>query len=104
MVKKESTQKKKTLGNTIARIAFRLLIVIAVLIFIYAFYEKIDFSGSSFTPKSSKDTTSSSNVPSELKWFDDFKGVENIPNKNTKKQKDSSGGNFLQYEAAKNKK
>ncbi len=102
MAKEESVQKKKTLGNTIARIVFKSLIAVAILIFMYVFYEKVDFSGSSYTPKNSGSSYNSS-TPNELKWFNDFKGVENVPNKNAKKQSSGGSQNFMQYEAAKNK-
>lgn len=101
MAKNESLQ-KENLRNTLLRVGIKTAIGLGIIVFIYVFYEKIDFSANSFSPKSSGKTSSA--APSELKWFNDFKGVENVPVQNSKqKEKSSSGGNFLQYEAAKNK-
>jgi|GEM_PF-3694060 len=102
MKKDEPLQKKKTLGNTILRLGIRGSIAIAVIVFFYFFYSKIDFSSTSYAPKTGYNKNAS-NTPNELKWFDDFKGVENVGGSGDRQQ--SSGQqNFLQYESNKNKK
>jgi hypothetical protein len=57
--------------------------------------DKADFSSGSMTFDSPKKKSNNAYIPSDLKWFDSFKGVENVPNKN-KKDKNSSK-NFMNY-------
>lgn len=96
MKKEYKIQKKKTLGRTIADITFKVLVVIAVLLFTYILYDKADFSTTNvaYSAPKSKPTNS---VPSELKWFEHFKGVENVPDKKQEEKK-KSGGTGFQYQ------
>ena len=93
MKKSYGIQKKETLGKKISNIVFKVLVGVAVLIFCYIAYDKVDFSTNSisFTSKQKNDSRNAY-VPSELKWNDPFKGIENIPDKNAKKS-DSEGSN-----------
>lgn len=97
MKKEYGIQKKKTLGRTIANIAFKVLVGIAVIIFAYILYDKVDYSTGKMSYSSTKSTPSAS-VPSQLKWFDDFKGIENVPDKNAKKKKESNGSTGFNYQ------
>lgn len=95
-------QKKKTVLRTILNILYKILIAIAITIFAYIIYDKADFSTNSMDFKSmKKKDTSQKNLPSDLKWFDDFKGVENVPKKKTEKQKASNGNTGFRYEGFK---
>lgn len=98
MKKNYTTQKKKSLANTISNILFKILVGIAVLIFSYIIYDKTDLSSGSMNFSSTKKKSNNNYAPSDLKWFDSFKGVENVPDKNSKDKKNSSGTkNFLNY-------
>lgn len=90
-------QKKKTPMTTFLDILFKALIGIAVIIFAYVFYSKSGFSSNkiSFSPKKKGYTNSS--APEELRWFNDFKGVENVPDKKAKKNS-SSGSSGFKYQ------
>ncbi len=100
MTKNYKTQKKKTTTTVILNILFKTLVILAITIFAYIIYDKADFSTNkiAFTPK--KDNKTSSNAPSELNWFNDFKGIENNPSKKTKKDSDSNENRF-RYEGFK---
>lgn len=98
MKKNNHIQKKKNLANTISNIIFKMLIGIAILIFAYIIYDKTDLSSGSMNFSSSKKKSNNAYAPSDLKWFDSFKGVENVPNKNSKEKNNSSGSkNFMNY-------
>ena len=100
MINKNKIQKKKTVLNTIADVIFKILIVIALVIFSYIIYDKADFSTNKLTFNSKKNEGSEKSAPSELKWFDDFRGIENVPSKNSKKEKESENTGF-RYEGFK---
>lgn len=76
-------------------------VIIAVLVIIYMFFsQKRGFSITliSDTEKSSPAT------PSQLKWHDNFKGIDNMKEKKAApKEEKSKPANFLQYEINKNK-
>jgi hypothetical protein len=93
MAKEESVQKKKTLGNTISRIVFKILVAVAVLIFTYVIVDKSDISLGTFNSKDGKDSKVI-RTPHELKWFNDFKGVENVPSKQQKEKSSEKKGIF----------
>lgn len=80
MANYEKIQKKRGPFKAFLDIVFKILIFIAIIIFIYIALTKVDFSTGKmdFAPK--KDVNEGS-APSSLRWFDDFKGVENIPSK-----------------------
>lgn len=86
------TQKKKTTANTISRILFKILVVVAVLIFAYIILDKTTFSSSTVSMGGIKKTQPSSDVPGPLRWHDSFKGIENVPNKKQKEKKEKSSG------------
>lgn len=96
-MRKNNVQKKKTLENTLSRILFKILIGIAIAIFAFIIYDKVDLSSTSMTFSSPKKSNSSTHTPSDLKWYNSFKGVENVPAKDKK----SSGGNGFKYEGFK---
>ncbi|WP_072681208.1 hypothetical protein [Arcobacter sp. LA11] len=101
MSKSRKVQKKKTLANTISRIVFKGLVGIAVILFAYILYDKTDFSSNTMTLSSPKKSQSTAYTPSQLKWFDSFGGVENVPSKNKKKSSKSSGNTGFKYEGFK---
>ncbi len=76
---KNNVQEKKNLKNTILNILFKILIVTAVAIFAFIAYDKADFSSSSMTFGKPEKKKSDPRMPSDLKWFNSFKGVENVP-------------------------
>ncbi len=102
MATKYKKQKKKTALTKFLDILFKILVAIAVIIFGFIIYKNTDFSTPSMqiTPKK---TSSNRNAytPSELKWFDDFKGVENVPNKNAKKSSSGGSNSGFKYEGFK---
>lgn len=99
MAKKYKIQKKKTLKNDLLNVLFKLFVLIAVVIFAYIIIEKTDFSTGSMQITSIKKTKTEAAAPSELKWFDSFKGIENIKNKEDRKS--SSGDSGFKYEGFK---
>lgn len=100
---KSHVQKKKTTTKVVLDILFKFLVAIAVIIFGYILYDKADFSTNSLSLTSKKKTPPQSHTPSELKWFNDFKGIENVPDKNAKKNNgsSSSGHSGFKYEGFK---
>lgn len=90
-------QKKKTTLNTFLDILFKALVVIAILIFVYIAATKVDFSAGELTFESKGKTKVEADTPSQLKWFDDFKGVENVPNKKQKEEKSKSSNTGFTY-------
>ena len=80
MANYEKIQKKRSPFKAFLDNLFKILIFIAIIIFIYIALTKVDFNTGKmdFAPK--KDVNEGSS-PSSLRWFDDFKGVENVPSK-----------------------
>lgn len=102
MSKIHNVQKKKTLANTISQILFKVLVGIAVIIFIYILIEKTDFSGGSMTFTSvKKNNNNNTYTPTDLKWYDSFRGIENVPKKKSEKSKGSNGNTGFKYEGFK---
>ena len=99
MAKEFKVQKKKTLAREIADILFKILVFVAIIIFAYIIYDKSNFTTNSLDFSSKKDNSSKTNLPSDLKWFDDFKGIENVPNK--KKKENNSENTGFRYEGFK---
>ena len=101
MSKSHKVQKKKTLENTITRILFKVLVGIAVIIFAYILIEKTDFTDGSMSFSSIKKSNNrNASAPTDLKWYNSFKGIENVP----KKGKDgsrSTGNTGFKYEGFK---
>lgn len=63
-------------------ILYKSLIFVAVGIFSYIAYTKINVIPSDISFKSQTTTSSSKGyMPKELIWYDDFKGIENCPSK-----------------------
>lgn len=100
MEKKITIQKKKTSLYTLLEVLVKILIVMIVIVLALIAVQKLNLSNTfDFSNSKSKDVE---RIPSELKWFDDFKGIENIPDKDTEKDGSSGGSkNFLQYEGSK---
>lgn len=94
-------QKKKTTANKISEIIFKILVGIAIAIFAFIIFTKTDFSGGSVTFSSIKKSESNAYTPSKLKWFDSFKGIENVPKKKTDKSSGSNGNTGFKYEGFK---
>ncbi len=97
MSKSQHVQKKKTLANTISKILFKILVGIAIILFAYILIVKTDFSGGSMTFTSVKKSKNNASAPTDLKWYNDFKGIENVPKKN-KKGSGSTGNTGFKYE------
>ncbi len=91
MLKKEKIQKKKTQTRRFLDVLFKVLVAVAIIIFAYIGFTKVDFSSSTVDFKSSNKPRYEANAPSELKWFDTFKGIENVPSKNQKENKERGG-------------
>ena len=94
MAKKYKTQKKKTTAHYVLTTLIKILLFIVVIIFAFIAYTKVNFSTKSLSFDSLQKKPSNAPAPSELKWFDDFKGVENVQKsrsgkKEPKKQKDT---------------
>jgi len=98
---KSRVQKKKTTTRVVLDILFKFLVAIAVIIFAYILYDKTDFSTNSMTLSTPKKSKSTAYTPSQLKWFDSFGGIENVPSKNKKKSSKSSGNTGFKYEGFK---
>ncbi|RXJ67708.1 hypothetical protein CRV08_10085 [Halarcobacter ebronensis] len=103
MEKEKKIQKKKTTLHMVLELLFKILLVLAIIIFTLVMYQKFNFNTQGFDFSSTNKSKTEPNMPSELKWFDDFKGIENVPDKNQKDDSDEPK-NFLQYESQKNKK
>lgn len=102
MAKDYKIQKKKSTTYFVIETLIKILLVVVIIILGFIAYHKISIS-SGFDFSSASRSKESARVPSELKWFDDFKGIENVPDKNSKKNKNNNGSqNFLQYESQKN--
>lgn len=99
MPKEYKIQKKKTPLNKLLQIIFKALVTVAVIIFIILIYNKFGSSSLDFSGASKNKT--SSNIPSKLNWFNDFKGVENIPSKVQKENNKEKSGNFLGFGSSK---
>lgn len=101
-MKKYKSQKKKTSLSTFLNILFKLLVAIAVILFIFIAYKKVNFSTAPISFPSKKGNSSvNSQTPSELRWFNDFKGIENVTDKNKKKSSSSNGNTGFKYEGFK---
>ena len=102
MAKEYKEQKKKTTTIVVLDILFKTLVAIAVIIFAYILIEKTDYSGGSMEFTTVRKTETEPLTPGPLKWFDTFKGIENVPSKK-KKENSENSQNFLDYESQKNK-
>jgi len=89
---KYKQQKKKTGLNFFLDILFKVLIGVAVIIFGYITYDNLKSPSVSFGGAMSNKKRDTADAPSNLKWFDHFGGVENVPKKGQKKKKSDSGG------------
>ncbi len=100
MAKNEKIQKKKTQTRLFLDILFKLLVAVAIIIFIYIGFTKVDFSSGEMDFSSPKKTKFEADAPEELKWFDTFKGIENVPTKKQKegKSKDGSSSTGFKYQ------
>lgn len=97
MAKEYKTQKKKTVATTVSQTLFKILVTIAIIIFALLIYDKINFGKSGFDFSSTKVKDTERSAPERLKWFDDFKGVENVPTKKQQEESDEKKGNFLGF-------
>ncbi len=104
MAKNEKIQKKKTQTRLFLDMLFKLLVGIAIIIFIYIGFTKVDFSSGKMDFNSPKKTKFEADAPEELKWFDTFKGIENVPSKKQEQNKKESGGTTgFKYQGFQNK-
>ncbi len=92
MAKNEKIQKKKTQARLFLDILFKILVGVAIIIFIYIGFTKVNFSSGKMDFKSPKKSKFEADAPEELKWFDSFKGIENVPSKKQEQNKKESGG------------
>ncbi|AXH12825.1 hypothetical protein [Halarcobacter bivalviorum] len=97
MAKEYKIQKKKTVATTVSQVTFRILVTIAIIIFAYLIYDKMDFANGGFDFSSADRNKVETKTPEQLKWFDDFKGVENVPSKKQLEEKNEKSGNFLGF-------
>ena len=97
MAKEYKIQKKKTIATTIAHTLFKILVIIAIVIFAFLIYDKINFTSKGFDFGSTKKITQGEHTPEQLRWFNDFKGVENVPTKEQEKLNKEKKGNFLGF-------
>ncbi len=91
MRKNYKTQKKKNTNSTILGILLKTLVATVIIVVTLIVYKKVDFSTSSLTFSSPKKSRSNVYTPSELRWFDDFRGVENVSNKDGSKKRGQGG-------------
>jgi len=96
MAKEYKPQKKQTVATTVSQTLFKVLIAIAVIIFSYLIYDKMDIGKNGFDFSSTK-TKEDKRSPEKLNWFNDFKGVENVPSKQQKENSKEKSGNFLGF-------
>ena len=94
MKKDQHIQKKKTPVTVALDILFKGLVAVAIIIFLYIAYDNVDFSSSGLSFSSNKKSEPVTYTPGPLKWFDDFKGVENVPDKNAEKNSNGSNSGF----------
>lgn len=92
MAKNYKTQKKKTTTYYVLTTLIKILLFIVVVIFAFIAYKKADFSSNSLDFGNVKQTKTEAAAPSQLKWFDDFKGVENVSGKNSPKKEEKEQG------------
>jgi len=104
MAKKIPIQKKKTLGYSILIFLIKILSLLLMVILGILIFNKLNMS-SIFDFSDSTKNKQDSRIPAQLKWYDDFKGIENVPDQKAKGKANPDGSqNFLQYESSKNKK
>ncbi|MGB6328519.1 MAG: hypothetical protein WBF48_06300 [Halarcobacter sp.] len=95
MAKHYKIQKKKTLLRTVVDIIFKIFVLITILFFSYILYDKADFKTNEFDFDRKKgNSRNQGDAPSKLKWFDDFKGVENVSDKKKKEKSSSTGFSY----------
>ena len=82
MANNNKTQKKKTTLHLVLDILFKILLAVVLIFFILIMYKKFNFSTGGFDFNSVNKNKNQVKMPQELKWFDDFKGIENVPDKN----------------------
>lgn len=97
MTKEYKTQKKKTVATTVSQTLFKVLIAVAVIIFVYLIFDKIKFNTNGFDFSSTKEKNTETRAPEKLNWFDDFKGVENVPSRKQQEESGEKKGNFLGF-------
>jgi hypothetical protein len=101
MKKNKKTNEKE---SPIARLIFKILVAIAIIIITFIVIDRTSFSTDSLDFMGRKQDVPKSKIPHELKWFDDFKGVENVPTEKDLEENKDKPGSFLQYQTEKNKK
>lgn len=84
-------QKKKTAVNTALDILFKSLVGVAISIFGYIAFTKVNLSTNKVSFDSKSKSTANNSVPPELKWYDSFRGIENVPSKKQKEEKKTNG-------------
>jgi hypothetical protein len=104
MAKNEKIQKKKTQARLFLDILFKILVGVAIIIFIYIGFTKVNFSSGEMDFKSPQKSKFEADAPEELKWFDSFKGIENVPSKKQEKKKESGDSSTgFNYQGFQNK-
>lgn len=84
MAKKNSVQKKKTTTIVILNILIKTLVAVAVIIFSFIIIKKTGFMSGGLDFSSTKKSRNKTTAPSQVNWFNSFKGIENVPDKNSK--------------------
>lgn len=88
MAKNYNIQKKKqTTTYYVLTTLIKILLFIVVAIFAFIAYTKVNFGNKSLDFNTLQKKPSNAPAPSELKWFDDFKGVENVQKNQGKDKK-----------------
>ena len=96
MIKKEKIQKKKTSLNLFLDILFKALVALSIIIFLFIAFTKVNFTTGTMD-FNSKNEKGSVDTPSSLRWFDDFRGIENVPSKK-QKEKPNKGNTGFNYQ------
>ncbi len=94
-MKKKNKKKEPNFLN----ILFKVLSFIVLIIFTFIIYTKSGLS-TQFSGGSTK-SKKPSHAPSKLTWFDHFKGIENVPNKDSSKPSSHKGLTGFNYQGFK---
>lgn len=97
MIKENKIQKKKTVATTVSQTLFKVLIAVAIIVFSLLVFDKLNLSNGAFSFGSDGKNKEAIKTPEQLKWFNDFKGVENVPSRKQQEESGEKKGNFLGF-------
>ena len=96
-------QQMKNEKNSILKILIYLLIIVIVVVLTIFYLFFTQKRGFNITLNSNSEKNEPA-IPSQLKWHDSFKGINNMQEKKApEKEEKSKPANFLQYEIERNK-